>query len=261
MNSEDLALLKNWFLTYVDAFQSRKPDIREAVLLKVEHTEKVCKNVLLIAKEQHLTADKELCLAEAVALMHDIGRFEQYERYGTFDDRNSVNHGKLGAEIIIRKNPLGGISDRERKIILDSVRFHNTLELPSLNKETILYLKLLRDADKLDIWRVMVDAYEKGNASSSATLGLPEAPECSDGIITAIMNKRTAQMSQVRTINDLKLVHLSWVFTLNFPVTYRLLAERKYISRTAATLPASNNVLTAVSVVKKFAEEKQRNIR
>ena len=46
-------------------------------------------------------------IAEAVALLHDVGRFEQYKRYGTFNDRKSVNHAALGVEIMKKNRGAG----------------------------------------------------------------------------------------------------------------------------------------------------------
>lgn len=260
MNSEDLARLKKWFSDYTGSFNSPEPLQRRAVTLKVEHTRRVCENILLIAGEQPSMTDEKLRLTEAVALLHDTGRFPQFERYGTFDDKASINHGRLGAEVLTRERILDELPEKERELILDCVRFHNALKLPSLDGDTLSCLKLLRDADKLDIWRVLLEVYESGESSSAATLGLPDSPECSEEILSSILDKRIGLMSQVKTINDMKLVHLSWVFELNFGATYRLLGERGYMQKMSESLPLTDKVRAAISTMEKFASEKRKEV-
>ena len=38
-------------------------------------------------------------LAYLIALLHDIGRFEQIKRFNSFDDRN-VDHATLGVQVL-----------------------------------------------------------------------------------------------------------------------------------------------------------------
>ena len=54
-----------------------------------------------------------------------------------------------------------------------------TLDLK--NEEKITFLQLIRDADKLDIWRIFSEYYEssKHDRASAAGLGLPDLPEYS----------------------------------------------------------------------------------
>ena len=63
-------------------------------MLKEKHSLRVCNEILNIGKNHNLT-DNNLRLAEAMALFHDIGRFEQYTRYQTFVDKKSENHGVM----------------------------------------------------------------------------------------------------------------------------------------------------------------------
>ena len=78
-----LKKLKSLFYFYADSFVSSDPGQTVNILLKKEHTERVCADVLEIA--QSLTRNQQdLFIAEAAALFHDVGRFEQYARYHTF---------------------------------------------------------------------------------------------------------------------------------------------------------------------------------
>ena len=39
-------------------------------------------------------------------MLHDIGRFEQIKRYGTFNDSKSVDHGEFGADLLFKEQRL-----------------------------------------------------------------------------------------------------------------------------------------------------------
>ena len=94
MNQEDLKHLKIWFEKYVSGYYTDDSEYNYPFRLKKNHTKRVCENIIMIGKAMNLS-DYELILAETMALFHDIGRFEQYAKYGTFSDIASENHAKL----------------------------------------------------------------------------------------------------------------------------------------------------------------------
>ena len=60
-------------------------------LLKIKHTYKVAQYCEEIAKNLCFSKD-DVDVAWLVGLLHDVGRFEQLRRYGTFNDQKSVDH-------------------------------------------------------------------------------------------------------------------------------------------------------------------------
>ncbi|MBS1112207.1 MAG: metal-dependent phosphohydrolase, sub domain, partial [Nitrospirae bacterium] len=129
MTGDDLTSLKKWFSEYKGSFLGSNEDDNRNVRLKEEHTENVCANIREIAKSLPLPFEK-IILAETIALFHDIGRFPQYEKYKTFQDGKSVNHGVLGAKILQEKNVLNGFPEREKDLIINAVKFHNVFQIP-----------------------------------------------------------------------------------------------------------------------------------
>lgn len=253
MNRSGLDNLRQWFSGFTKAFYSEDEDRQRNIALKVEHTYRVCENMVRIAQEE---SPQEALLGEAAALLHDIGRFPQYARYGTFRDADSVNHGELGARVIRTEGILGGLPPGEEELILTAVKYHNAFKLPRLEGPGALHLlKLVRDADKLDIWRVFVAYYGEGDEerASAAGLGLPDTEEYSEGTLSYIRRGETAPMGSLKTLNDFKLVQLSWVFDLNFRATRRLLLERGYIGSLAAYLPRTGEIEEAVRRVEEHA--------
>jgi|Deesub1362A_J573_1020465.scaffolds.fasta_scaffold00395_2 hypothetical protein len=258
MNYTDLTQFKEWFSGYAKSFYSSDKDDQRNIYLKVEHTYNVCSNIIQIAKEQALSEDM-LMLAETIGLFHDVGRFPQYARYRTFRDSTSVNHGELGSEVLKEEKVLDSLPKKEQDIILNAVKFHNAFSLPALDEpETLLFLRLIRDADKLDIWRVFTEYYESApeERASAAGLGLPDTPEYSETVLSYIYKNQIASISEVRTLNDFKLLQLSWVYDLNFKPSFRMLKERNYIHRLASTLPNADKLKKAVSLLEEFVNRK-----
>ena len=68
--------MKGWFFQYVKSCYSSNPVIQQPLKLKEDHSLRVCAAILDIGRKLSLS-EKDLRIAEAMALFHDIGRFEQ----------------------------------------------------------------------------------------------------------------------------------------------------------------------------------------
>ncbi|MBK5273951.1 MAG: HD domain-containing protein [Desulfuromonadales bacterium] len=261
MEQAQLDRLQQWFEAYVRTYNDIDEEGSRNILLKVEHTRKVCGIMELLAEGEGLTAE-ETRIAGAVALLHDVGRFPQFRRWRTFRDSDSDNHARLGIEVIRRHGLLDGLPDAERTLIEEAVRFHNLLALPLRFKSpTTLYIRLIRDADKLDIWRVFFDYFRQPDdlRPSAVTLGFPDLPEVTPACVAELAAGRIIRLEDVRVLNDFKLLQISWVYDLNFRSSYRLLQERGHIPALAATIPldepARQAVALAVAAIEKNARE------
>lgn len=258
MTARELEILKEWFARYTESFFSDIPEEQQFISLKVVHTLEVCRNIVRIAKEEGL-GEQAVFLAEAIGLLHDIGRFPQFAEYKTFRDSISVNHGMLGSEILGKTAIMDRIGARERELLIRCVQFHNTFLIPETgDPELTFFIKLIRDADKLDIWRVFLEEYEKGESSKAFEIGpgLPHTPDFSEEVIRTIEGRCPASLSSLKTMNDLKLMQLSWVFDLNFRLSFAAVIERRYIERIAAGLPDSDSIKRATGLVANFARER-----
>jgi hypothetical protein len=240
----DVNEIRDWFARYVRPFKSGSEADRRNIILKEEHTFRVCDEILYIGEQLGLT-DGMLRLAAIAALLHDVGRFEQYARYRTFVDGRSEDHAKLGVELLKRHNVLKGLAASDAKLILRAIECHNRASLPRGEAErTLFFIKLLRDADKLDIWKVVTDYYRLANGvrNSAIELDLPDAPEISDEVCSDLMEGRIADIAHVRTLNDFKLLQVAWVFDVNFNPTFRRIKERRYLEMIRAVLPRTGEI-------------------
>jgi len=252
MKKKEFEKIRKWFAAYVAGFYTDDANGSYAVRLKEAHTRHVCRNIILIGKKLNL-APEDILLAKATAILHDTGRFRQYATYRTFDDRASENHARLGLKEIALGKALNHCRKDEKCLISKAIYYHNAATLPAAEEEkTLFYIKLLRDADKLDIWRVVAEHYENfenRNGSDNdklIVLGLPDTPDCSPKILNAFHEKKVASLQDLKTQVDLKLLQISWVFDLNFYPSFHMLTKRKHIQKIAATLPQSKAIAAAV---------------
>jgi len=260
MDTIALLSLRHWVSNYCRKFHSANEVDHRNITLKESHTYSVAANILAISGALLRNRNKVM-MAEAIGLLHDIGRLPQYAQYKTFRDSVSVNHGRLGAEVIRDENILGSLPGKEQEIIMDAVRFHNAPTVPGgLDAETIFFLRLVRDADKLDIWRVFAEYYDKDDAEreSAAGLGLPDAPGYTNAVVACLAEKRLATLSALKTLNDFRIMQLTWVYDLNFPVSFRLAAEQGHIERIIATLPETDHLAGALFVLRQYLKEKAK---
>ncbi|MBF0328053.1 MAG: HD domain-containing protein [Nitrospirae bacterium] len=258
MTKEDLSRLKVWFSSFCRSYYSENTEDQKNIDLKENHTFNVCKKTIALTSSLGLDENRSL-IAEAAALFHDIGRFPQYAEYKTFRDGISINHGLLGAETLIKNNALSGLPKIEQNWITTAVKFHNAYMLADINDpEALFYLKLVRDADKLDIWGLFHLYYitSKDERPSAVGLGFPEGPEYSQALIECILNRQLAKLADLKTLNDFKLLQLTWVFDLNFKPSFKMFVEGGYLEKIVSTLPQNDDIEKMHSALNKFIKEK-----
>jgi len=234
-----LLTLKTWFDNYTHRFLSDDPIVQKAMDLKVEHTRRVCEGIVKIGLSLDLS-DEDLCIAEISALLHDVGRFEQYRRYKTFLDYKSEDHALLSVTVIQNNQVLCTLDPSVSKDILKVIKYHNRATLSFGEEDRCLFfLKLLRDADKLDIWRMLTVYYLNAghDRNQSIELDLPNTPQVSASVYEAIINGKPVKMSDLKTLTDFKLLQIGWVYDLNFPVTFKIVLEKGYLESIRNALP------------------------
>lgn len=261
INKKNVDDIKIWFSNYVQTFKTGNENQQRNIALKKEHTLRVCKEILNLGKQLGLN-ENELYLAETIALLHDTGRFEQYALYKTFVDSQSVDHAVLGVEILEKNEILCSLDKPAQDFILRTIRYHNRATLPREETETCLFFaKLLRDADKLDILKVVTDYYgqKNGNRNDALELDLPNTPEISEHVYYDLMNKRIVNIKHVKTLNDFKLLQIGWVFDINFVPTLQCINRRNYLKMIRDVLPKSEKLDNIFKVVQPYLNNQIAN--
>jgi hypothetical protein len=258
MNQPQLDDLQAWFDGYVIPFCDTDPEGLRNIRLKIDHTRRVCSNMQLLASGEGLSPQEAL-IAAAVALLHDVGRFPQYRRWRTFRDSKSDNHARLSVEAIRKHAILAALTAGEQQLIEEAVRFHNLLTVPSRMKSpTALFLRLIRDADKLDIWRVFLEYFSTpaDKRATAAMLGLEDLPGVSPTCLQQLSTGSIVRLESVACINDFKLLLISWVYDLNFCTSYQLVESNRYLPDLAALLPKRDDIRCAIEAAQQRVTQK-----
>lgn len=261
MEKNDITIFQKWFTNYVETFQSTDPYTNENNEIKKEHSLRVRGHCIAIARSLDLPEDKRF-LAETVGLFHDIGRFEQFRKYRTFSDKRSENHAELGAAVMRRENVLLRLNEREQTIILKGIQFHNAKDIPgNEDEETRFFLKIVRDADKLDILEILAEFYNSGDSSSNPALALdlPDTPGISDAVLDDLAARRCVDLKNCRSVNDFKLLQTGWVFDLNFDHSINHIKTHGHLERILTTLPQTPEIQRIHSHIEHFLNSSARS--
>ena len=224
INKEDV---RRAFAAYVADYDPEDPKIK----LKIKHTY----HVAALAEEIAGTvagADPEL--AWLMGMLHDIGRFEQVRRYHTFIDAQSVDHAGFGADLLFQEGLLEqmapGLSAEAAHLLEVSIRNHSAYILPTgLTSEEQMYCDILRDADKLDILRVMTDTPipDIYNVSEEELRGAL----VSDAVQKCFRERMTVLRALKKTPIDFLVGHICLVFGLVYPASRKIAREQGCVDK------------------------------
>jgi putative nucleotidyltransferase with HDIG domain len=259
MQKQQLDQLKEWFAGYVRRFYTPGDDfLNNNLHLKECHTRRVCAEMRQLAESLKMNENDSL-LAESIALLHDIGRFEQFKKYRTYKDTVSENHCLLGLRIIAEHNLLDTLSPDEHTIIRDAIEFHGAKELPVLEERTLHFAKMIRDVDKLDIFCLCAENYRRfheDKKSFAFEVEFPDIPDVTPEILEAILNNQLIDYRLLKTLTDAKLLQLGWVFDTYFDWTLRQMRDRGYIEGIMRWLPKTNVTERAVRHITAYITER-----
>jgi len=260
MNNHDYQTLKNWFLAYTKDFLFNAHADRENILLKKAHTLRVCSNMSKICTD--LTSNEQI-IALTCALLHDVGRFEQLKQYGTFSDFKSEDHASLGVRILNELGVLDGLPANEKHLIITAIENHNKAQIETgLSAQTVQLCNLLRDADKLDIWRVVIGYYEKRLEQENPTVvhNLPAGKDVSIDIYNTLINQDIVSFTMLETVVDLKVVQMGWIYDINTSKALSLVIERGYLEAIYQTLPETERINKLYHMMQKYLSDQSQSL-
>lgn len=203
--------------------------------------------------------DKDV--AWLIAMLHDIGRFEQVRRYGTFSDAESVDHAELSADLLFKEGLIreflddAGVGDECKSdtgvkgttdyygIIEKAIRSHNKYRIPEdYDEMTLLYARIIRDADKIDILKVNVEIPQE--VIYNITTEELRNSYVSDEVMKAFNEEHCVLRSLKQTPVDNLIGHLSLIFELEFPISFEIVKEQGYYLKAVKMMEESENPKT-----------------
>jgi len=237
MTDADITRHEEWFAAYAAGKIAGAGPDAEPMRLKCEHTRRVLAGAREIVQAEQFPP-RLARAALLAALYHDVGRFDQYLRYRSFNDRVSCNHAVLGIKIINRERCLDG--EEMRPAIGAAVTLHNRFVLPAALPDDLRRItQVVRDADKLDILRLMdEELHGEGKSARAVVYGLPDDPARASGkIIAAALAGRPASYGDLQSVGDFRLLLAAWFFEMNFASSRRRFAADGHARRLLLGLP------------------------
>lgn len=226
----DIEKAKKAFKEYTEKYDKNHPKVR----YKIAHTYRVAENCRKIAQNLNLNKEEQE-LAEIIGLLHDIGRFEQIRIYNTTYDAETVDHADLGVKILFEDGEINKFVEDEKnnQIIYKSVRNHNKYQIEDgLNEKEILFSKIIRDADKLDIYNVIVE--EKIEDAVAKKTEDIRTEKLSDEIFNEFMNEKLVSYKIMKSNIDHIVIWLAYIYDFNFEGAFQIIHENDYINKIIA---------------------------
>lgn len=235
----------------------------EKIRLKAEHTYRVAELCERIAVSLELE-QADVDLAWLLGILHDIGRFEQVKRYGTFMDGQSVNHAEFGAELLFEQgliekfitdiawNGKRNVMDenlqdmskgaltksdaemdriyKELNLMKNAIAWHSAYRLPeNLDERTKMFCDILRDADKVDILRVNVEfSFED---IYNVPLEVLKKCEVTEEVMQAVYEKHAVFRDWRKSPIDYLVGHICLVYEMVYPEAVRAVVSQGYLDK------------------------------
>ena len=189
-----------------------------------------------------------------IALLHDIGRFEQLKRFNSFE-ADTMDHATYGVQVLFEEGMIRQFIEEDTwdDVIRTAIAKHSDYELTGITDErTLLHARLIRDADKLDNCRVKLeDAMETLLDLSADEVGkYAISPKVRED---AFAGKCICSKDR-RTPMDYWVSYVAYFYDLNFRETLDIVAEEQYVKRIIGRVPYTNEQ------TKKTMEELERQL-
>lgn len=233
-----------WFEGYVSTFHENNGTLQPMLRLKYDHCHRVARDAKAIALDLGWS-EPDVAMAQAVGLFHDVGRFSQFREFGTFSDPKSINHAARGLEILRGERILQDLPPTAKRAIEDGVLYHNRRVIPAdLSPESVRFLNLGRDADKLDDFFILNQAIRKNDPEElrdiiwNVSMDAPPNPS----ILNDLRAGRQTSYEFVKSLADFNLIQLSWMYDINFVPTYKKIVERRIVENIQSVLPPEESI-------------------
>ena len=211
MNQKEYDELEKSFNSYYEAYKRPSND----VLLKYEHSFHVADYMEELAKRMALK-EEDIYLAKAIGLLHDIGRFEQLKQFDSFDDK-LFDHADFAVVYLFEEGHIRDFIKKKKNdhIIKEAILNHNKYQIrEGLTKKELLFSKMIRDMDKVDIY------YQVGMKYRTAFKDKP-----SKKVIDIFYNGKSIPSEEVKNKSDRVIQFIAFLNDFNYKESFEILKE------------------------------------
>ncbi len=225
------------------------------IYLKYHHTYRVCEQSIKISKSLGLN-EEDSNLSYLIALLHDIGRFEQEKRYGTFNDIKSMDHGAFGCKLLFEEGLIRKFIDDDKydEIIRKAIYNHNKYSIDeSLNERELMHAKIIRDIDKIDIIYNVVELGGIVLHDDDSAIG--------DAVKISFNNNKPIKKEDRVTKNDSVMIMFAFIFDLNYKYSYEYFLKNDFVNRMFSKLKNKEIFKEYVDKLNEYIERKCNDVR
>ena len=222
----DFEVAKKAFNQYLKSYNINDGSI----LLKIKHTYEVVKKSEYIAKGLNLNKEN-IELAKIIALLHDIGRFEQIKEFWEFNDKK-IEHAEFGVKALFDNGLIRNFinEDKYDNTIYKSIYNHNKYKIEdNLNEDELLHCKIIRDSDKIDNFRVKEEEKFDDMFPKIYNDKTYNYETISENVYEDFMQQKCIKLEDRKTLIDYWVCVIAFIFDLNFNISLKYIKENNYI--------------------------------
>lgn len=232
----DFNLIDSEFKKYVSNFNFDD----EKISLKYYHTLEVA-NICYEVAESLGLSNEDKDLAKLIGYLHDIGRFEQVATTNSFKDKE-LDHADNGVRILFEEGLIRRFiqEDKYDEIIKKAVRNHNKYKiLDPVNDREELFANIIRDSDKIDIFRVRTKYYHN-------EMKLVPTPK----IVEEVKQGHSINLNDIKNKSDSILCVMAFIFDFNYKESLRVLKKKGYYNDFLNSIEVSDENMDTFNEIK-----------
>lgn len=219
--------IKDSFIKFVNNYDHSD----EMIMLKDIHTHEVAKLMSLLVNKLNLN-ERDKYLAMVIAYFHDAGRFSQVVETQSMSDK-FYNHAEKSCELIKEKKIFEdlGLNEEEKQVAHIAIFNHNKYEIAKdLDERSAFFSKLIRDVDKIDIFRV---SFETRRTKFFGELNKELEKE--------FFLEKGIKHKDVKEPSDRVAQRLAFLYDMNFKESFEILKDTKYFEKYIASLKIASD--------------------
>ena len=235
------------FDTYTSNFDMKNDMIRS----RYHHSYRVMELSRKLAES--LKYDEEdIFLAQIIGLLHDYGRFEQIKQYNTINDSESVDHAEYAIRYLFDENQINYFIKDESlyEIVRKAIYYHNKYALPNrgLSKRERKHMKLIRDADKIDIL-YLIGVLKECEINLTGN-------EIRNEISSYFYEGKPVPYASVKTDDERIISWLAYIYDLNYKESFKYLKNLHLLEIFFENLGRPESLKTYFDFVIDYVERK-----
>jgi len=207
----DFEQCREAFERYISDYDLKDPSI----LLKYHHSYQVSELMAELAFRLNLSKE-EIIVAKVIGLLHDLGRFEQLKKFHSYSDFN-IDHADESCVYLFEKGHIRDFieDDIYDAVIEKAIHYYNKYDLPKLEGKELLFSNMIRDMDKVDIYKQVAVNYET----------VFDADQLSEGALKQFKQSTLIDRKNIKSKSDDVLEMLGFIFDINFDESYDILVS------------------------------------